>query len=206
MILKIYFGDKPVFLCDEINGEIEDYKHHPDTIYIDETSNQAIKSLLHEIEKKDFHAGIVTGNDISLLRKIFWHHFTVIQAAGGLVRNEDEEILMIFRRGKWDLPKGKLDDGETLEECAVREVQEETGLQQVVLQKHLTTTYHTYREFGKHILKESWWYSMGGKKAELLTPQTEEDILQIEWVPQLLVAEKLSNTFPSIIDVLKAKV
>ncbi len=204
MILKIYFNDKPVFLCDEINTEIESYRHHPDTVFIDEVSNQAVKSLLHEIEKPEFHAGIMLGDDIEKLKKMFWHHFEVMRAAGGVVQNAQKEILMIFRRGKWDLPKGKQDEGETIEACALREVQEETGLQQVTIRRQLPVTYHTYHQFGKHILKESYWYLMDGNKNENLIPQTEEDILQIEWVPASSLEEKLQNTFPSVIDVIRA--
>src|SRR4249919_1544763 len=84
----------------------------------------------------------------------------IIKAGGGLVKNEKKEILFMFRRGKWDLPKGKLDPGESIEECAVREVVEETGLKKVELKHFLVTTYHTYTENGKHILKESHWYNM----------------------------------------------
>ncbi|MGN6492909.1 MAG: NUDIX hydrolase [Agriterribacter sp.] len=204
MVLKIYFGNKPVFLCDEITPVIEEYRHHPDTVFIDELTNPAVKSLLHEIAKPGFHAGILYHRDIDQLKKMFWKHFTVIQAGGGLVRNKKGAILMIYRRGKWDLPKGKLDKGETLEECALREVQEETGLQQVKLGSFLLTTYHVYEDFGKHILKESYWYTMQANGSEATKPQVEEDIHEIEWVPPPDVEDKLKNTFPSIVDVMKA--
>lgn len=203
MVLKIYFGDKPVFICDEISPTIEKYRHHPDTVFIDEMTNPAINALLHEIAKPGFHAGILFTDDVARTKKMFWKHFTVIQAAGGMITNEKGEILMIFRRGKWDLPKGKLDKGETLEACAVREVQEETGLTSVQLKNFLLTTYHTYNEFGRHILKESYWYRMEAVSSQVLKPQTEEDIHQIGWVNVSGVTEKLSNTFPSIRDVME---
>ena len=203
MVLKIYFGDKPVFICDKITPAIEKYRHHPDTVFIDEMTNPAINALLHEIAKPGFHAGILFTANIEQSKKLFWKHFTIIQAAGGLIENEKKEILMIFRRGKWDLPKGKLDKGETLEQCAVREVKEETGLKNVQLKKFILTTFHTYNEFGRHILKESHWYRMKAASSQPLKPQTEEDIQQIAWVKPAALSEKLKNSFPSIKDVIE---
>ena len=132
MFIKIYFEDKPVFLCDEVDKTINEYMHHPDAVFIDEISKAAINSLIHEIAKAEFHAGILFDKDLNKLKKAFFKHFTLFVAAGGVVQNTNDEILMIFRRGKWDLPKGKLDEGETLEQCALREVKEETGLKNCV--------------------------------------------------------------------------
>lgn len=204
MEIKIYFGDKPVFLCDEISPEIEEYRHHPDAVFIDEISGPAIKSLFHEIVKQEFHAGILFHPDLGALKKSFFKHFILIQTGGGLVVNDKKEILMIFRRGKWDLPKGKIDEGESLEQCAVREVEEETGLKKLNLGKKITVTYHTYTEYGKHILKESHWYAMSVTGKQEITPQTEEDITEIEWVKPKELKEKLTNTFPLIIEVLNS--
>ncbi|MEO8960503.1 MAG: NUDIX domain-containing protein [Ginsengibacter sp.] len=201
--LIIYFEDKPVFLCDEITTEIQEYKHHPDAVYIDELSTAAISSLLHEINKPRFHAGIIFNSDFLKLKKEFFKHFDLIKAAGGLVTNADRKILLIFRREKWDLPKGKLDDGETIPECAKREVQEETGLQQLEVGKPIQITYHTYEQFGKHILKESHWYAMKATGSEKLVPQIEEDITQIVWAKKEDLNKYYSKTFPTIIEVLK---
>ena len=126
--ITIYFGEKPVYLCDELTREIEEVRHHPDAVFIDELSNAAVNSLLHEIGKKEFHAGIIFHQNFDKLKKDFFKHFKLIKAGGGLVKNKAGQILLIFRRGKWDLPKGKLDDNETLLQCAIREVREETGL------------------------------------------------------------------------------
>jgi 8-oxo-dGTP pyrophosphatase MutT (NUDIX family) len=202
MYLTIYFGDKPVFLCDDIDDTIHEFMHHPDAVFIDEVSPRAIKSLLHEIAKPEFHAGILFNADLEELKKIFLKQFILVQTGGGLVVNEKKEVLLIFRRGKWDLPKGKLDKGETLEGCAVREVEEETGLSGLELLKLLTKTYHTYVEFGKHILKESWWYRMKCSSKQSLVPQTEEDITDIRWVKKGELGGYTSNTFPTIVEVL----
>jgi 8-oxo-dGTP pyrophosphatase MutT (NUDIX family) len=201
--ITIYFDDKPVFLCDEITSEIEEYRHHPDTVFIDEISTAAINSLLHEINKRQFHAGIILGDNFDKLKADFFKHFHLIKAAGGLVKNEKDEILMMFRRGKWDLPKGKLDEGETIESCAKREVEEETGLKKLQIIKPITITYHTYVQFGKHNLKESHWYAMRATGNEILIPQTEEDITEIIWVKKEDLENYYSNTFPTIIEVLK---
>ena len=137
--ITIYFGEKPVFLCDQLTPEIDEIRHHPDAVYIDELSRAAINSLLHEIGKPQFHAGIIFNENLPKLQKEFFKHFKVVQAGGGLVKNKEGDILLIFRRGKWDLPKGKLDDNETLLECALREVKEETGLTQIKAGKKSTS-------------------------------------------------------------------
>ena len=128
MFLKIYFNDKPLFLCDEVDETIQPYIHHDDAVFIDELNTHTVKSMIHEMEQPAVHAGVFYHEKLEELKKAFFKKFTLVQAGGGLVRNEKKEILIIFRRGKWDLPKGKLDKGEKLEDCAVREVEEETGL------------------------------------------------------------------------------
>ena len=203
MYIKIYFDEKPVFLCNEIDPELQEILHHPDAVYMDEITTPAINSLLHEIKKEEFHAGVLFNEDLEALKKSFFKHFIIVEAGGGLVTNEKREVLMIFRRGKWDLPKGKLEVGETIEACAVREVEEETGLDNLKLEGFLCMTYHTYNDFGKHILKPSHWYKMTCSSRQVLTPQTEEDIAELKWVKQADLKNYLDESFPSIRDVLR---
>lgn len=125
-----------------------------------------------------------------------------ITAAGGLVFNDANELLMMYRRGKWDLPKGKLDDGETIEACAVREVQEETGLRNLVLGKKIGVTYHEYEFKGAHILKASHWYHMQAPGAQPLVPQTEEDIEKIQWTTVEELPELLKNSYSNIVEII----
>lgn len=122
----------------------------------------------------------------------------MIEAAGGLVFNSNQELLMIFRRGFWDLPKGKVDEGETLDQCAVREVMEETGLQHIQIDEFLTTTYHTYQQNGDTILKPSHWFKMLSSFAETLVPQTEEDISKIKWVSKKEAVQLKELMYPTI--------
>jgi 8-oxo-dGTP pyrophosphatase MutT (NUDIX family) len=129
-----------------------------------------------------------------------------IVAAGGLVVNEKNEMLFIFRRQHWDLPKGKLDEGETIEACAVREVQEETGLKNVELVSFLCKTYHEYFDkwIKEEVIKESWWYLMKSDSSEILIPQTEEDIEKIIWVTENAVGFYLNSSYPSIKEVVSS--
>ena len=126
MHIKIYFGDKPVYLCNEIDKELNEILHHPDAVFVDEISKPAIKSMLHEISKEEFHAGIILNKDLDILFSVFAKNFTVIEASGGIVQNSSKELLFIERLGKWDLPKGKIEKNETPAEAAIREVEEET--------------------------------------------------------------------------------
>ncbi len=131
-------------------------------------------------KNRRFQQVILYYDTLDQLWNDFQSHFERVEAAGGVVRNPDGQVLVIFRRGFWDLPKGKIDAGESPEEAAVREVKEETGLNQVVRQDLLMPTYHTYREKGRRILKCTHWYGMDSTQEEL-KPQAEENIELAEW-------------------------
>ncbi len=202
MHIKIYFGDKPVYLCDDIDKELHEILHHPDAVFVDEISSAAIKSLLHEIVKEEFHAGVLWHSDLEKLKKTFFKHFKEIEAAGGIVQNEKKELLFILRLGKWDLPKGKVEKNEDIQATALREVEEETGLTNLKLVQKTGETYHTYNAYGKHFLKTTHWYFMTCSSKQKLIPQTEEDIAEIKWVKTKDIQEPLANTYPSIKDIL----
>jgi 8-oxo-dGTP pyrophosphatase MutT (NUDIX family) len=203
MRYTIYFGDAPLFLTDQLDAEMQEIMHHDDGVYMDELSHPAIKSMIHEMKNPQHHAGVYYHANLEELKKQFWKQFTIIKAAGGLVENDQGDLLMIFRRGKWDLPKGKLDDGETLEACAVREVEEETGIRNTVLKKPFATTYHVYDEFGKHILKESYWYTMHSPGKQDPVAQAEEQITAISWANKDQVRDLLTNTYPIVRDLVR---
>jgi 8-oxo-dGTP pyrophosphatase MutT (NUDIX family) len=202
MYIKVYFNEKPLFLADQMNKELSALSHHEDTVLIDEFSPPAINSLIHEMRLSKIHAGILIHNNLEALKKAFYKKFMLIKAAGGLVTNEAGDLLFIFRKNKWDLPKGKLEDGEDIESCAVRETEEETGLKGVRMGKPLITSHHTYDESGHHILKETFWYKLSVTGNQDLKPQVEEHITEIRWVNPASMQEVLSNTYPLIRDVL----
>jgi 8-oxo-dGTP pyrophosphatase MutT (NUDIX family) len=146
---------------------------------------------------------VFISDNVSLLFKSFRKHFKNITAAGGLVLNEKNQILMIFRRSKWDLPKGKIEKDETIEQAAVREVEEETGIKVDSLKELLKTTFHIYFHNDKYYLKENYWYKMNSHSRYPLVPQIEEDIEKIEWVASENIDTYIENSFSSIKDVIK---
>jgi ADP-ribose pyrophosphatase YjhB (NUDIX family) len=122
-------------------------------------------------------------------------------ACGGLVKNNAEEILFIFRRKKWDLPKGKLDKGETLAACALREVQEETGAKNLSMLDFRTETFHLFYNNEKFILKHTYWYNMLSTDTDF-TPQLEEEIEAVCWIKPAEIGKCLENSFKSIEEVI----
>ena len=128
---------------------------------------------------------------------------TLIKAAGGLVKNEKKALLFIYRNDKWDLPKGKIEKDETVKEAAVREVEEECSITISKLGDKICKTYHVYIAKGEVVLKKTWWYSMKSKGQNKLKPQLEEGITDVRWFKKDEIDPILSNTFPSIIEVLE---
>jgi len=202
MFIKVYFGEKPVYLCNKIDAELQEILHHPDAILIDEISSAAINSLLHEIVKDEFHAGVLLHEDLDKLKKKFIKHFQLIEAAGGIVVNEKNQLLFIYRLDKWDLPKGKVEKGEGIETAALREIEEETGLTHLTIKNKIGETYHTYNAFGKHFFKITHWFNVSCSSNQPLVPQTEENIEEIKWFAKKDLAIPLLNTYPSVKDIL----
>ncbi len=140
--------------------------------------------------------------DVEELWADYQQHYRLIHAAGGLVRNEVDDILFIHRLGYWDLPKGKLDDGEKHDVAALREVKEETGIVNVRIEDFLTITYHTYRDRkDQRVLKHTYWFTMHTTDT-VLTPQTTEDITEAVWMSKDDFFEEERKTYLSILDVL----
>ena len=201
MHYKIYFENKPLFLLDAPANQLSPYLDKPNVLFTNGLSQSHLEGALQSIRSPNTDAIIYYHSPLEELRQAFWNAFTVIQAAGGLVLNEKRELLFIFRRGHWDLPKGKQDPGETPAECALREVKEETGLSELSLGKELLVTYHTYLQDGKEILKETYWYSMTASSQAQLTAQTEEDIEEARWVGINDVQPLLNKSYGAIRDV-----
>lgn len=203
-MIKIYIQNKPLYLVSTIDKLVEDYLHRPDTIFIDELNPSAVKTMLQQMERAEFYQGVFLYPDVEALLAAFKEQLNVIVAAGGLVYTPDRWLLLIHRLGHWDLPKGKLDKGESLEQCALREIEEETGAKNLRIDRLLQITYHTYRQKGQLNLKESHWFLVKATGKSALVPQTEEDVQQCRWVPLNEVSGYLDGAFASVADVLRA--
>jgi len=132
----------------------------------------------------------------------FFNFFKIIEAAGGVVRNENNEILVIFRNGKWDLPKGKIEKGkETFRQAAIREVREETGVKTLNITGKLMTTYHLYFKKERIVLKPTYWFEMYAESSSKLKPGESENISLVAWVKKEDLPGILSNTYNSLKEV-----
>lgn len=197
-IFTIYLNERPLILCPRQRDIPADYKDAP---VCPNPDAAAISQTLKALESGEIASAVFVQADTQRLLEAIKRHFDVLVAAGGLITNPEGEILLMFRRGKWDLPKGKQDDGESLEECAVREVKEETGLQQISLEHKITQTFHYYPLKEKKVLKHTYWYRMQFTGTELTIPQIEEDIIDIQWIKPENLGKYLKFSYQNIIDV-----
>lgn len=162
-----------------------------------------LRQYLDLLDKnKNLRAVVLHHPDLAVLWADFQACFKILEAAGGYVQNAEGALLVFFRRGSWDMPKGKIDPGETPEQAAVREVQEETGLVNVSLGPFITHTFHTYEQKKERILKKTWWYEMQTTDTQWAA-QTEEDIEEIQWVNPLDWLDSGVQVYPNIRDVIE---
>lgn len=131
------------------------------------------------------------------------HRMLFIKAAGGIVRNESNQALFIFRNGKWDLPKGKMEEDENSRSAAIREVEEECGIRIDASGEKIANTYHIYEMNGQMLLKKTAWYWMKASKKEKLIPQVEEGITEVRWLSKSELAMVRENTYPLIRELIK---
>lgn len=179
---KIYINNKPLILTTDARAYIAEHPVAEGYIYFEGAFPRHFRLALQHIGKPGTLGAIIEDFSPESLQEELYELFTPIDAGGGVVLNENNEVLMIFRRGKWDLPKGKCDEGETIDECALREVSEETGLHKLKLGEKICDTYHVYSQNKQNLLKRTAWYKMKGTVKEEPVPQAEENILEVRWV------------------------
>jgi 8-oxo-dGTP pyrophosphatase MutT (NUDIX family) len=168
----------------------------PDILVVDKSIFDSFYETLENFaEGNDYAALFIYGDLPEKLFVRFASYFHLIEAAGGIVKNSKDEILFIFRNGKWDLPKGKIENGETPETAAIREVMEECGLLEIRISEFIGHTFHIYNvDKNNFILKKNWWFEMFANESQPLIPQSDEGIEKIEWVSK----SNLHNVIPSV--------
>ncbi|MDR0941045.1 MAG: NUDIX domain-containing protein [Bacteroidales bacterium] len=191
---KIYYNSNCIYLSDSKNTF---FSH---TIYECENKTD-VQTVLQNLQTRPQFKIVLYNPDFKKLFSWFAAEFVYIEAAGGLVKNQYDEYLFIHRNGYLDLPKGKFEKDETADQTALREVQEETGLHTLYIEKFLCSTWHTYPYKGNMALKQTYWYAMSAPKEQQLTPQTEEGISAIEWLSKHEITTTTQAMYASVKDV-----
>ena len=187
---KVFVNDKPLFLTNEIIKETDFQMFLLDSVDI----KQLISKMYHNKIQKAY----LYHSDAKEIMKVLKSKIPVQKAGGGLVYNKYGEILFIFRNGKWDLPKGGTEKGEEIEETAMREVEEETGVSGLKIINRLQKTYHIFKRNGEYKLKITHWFEMHTNFEGEVLGQLEEGIEKVEWIKPKDVPTALSNSYENI--------
>ena len=190
---KVFIYDKPVYLTSDPDFEIKNCQ---------QLRGVDVEKILVELSKELVEGIVVLSKDLSLDWNKFTSFFKPIVAAGGVVENEQGALLVIYRLGKWDLPKGKLEKGEEVRLCAVREVEEECGIEGLEITGDLPVSYHCYPYKKGWAMKTTFWFRMKTSDDRDLKPQVEEGITEVMWCAQDNLQKVYLNTYQSITDVL----
>jgi ADP-ribose pyrophosphatase YjhB (NUDIX family) len=158
----------------------------------------AISSAIDSLAKNKLKEAYIYHPNIEEILKKFTKRVPLVVAAGGVVTNKQGKVLFIYRKKKWDLPKGRLDKGETIEQCALREVEEETGVKDLVIENFLMTTYHVFKQKGKYKLKEVHWYAMTTAYEGKLKGEKKEGIKKVKWKGPKKIQKALKNSYANI--------
>ena len=187
---KVFVNDKPLFLTNKVTKETDFQMFLLETVDIEQLivkmfNNKINKAYLYHPDEKE------------ILDKVK-EKIPVKKAGGGLVYNQNKEVLFIFRNGKWDLPKGGLNKGEFIEDCSIREVLEETGVHDLVITNKLQKTYHVFIRNGVYRLKITHWFEMTTTFDGIPVPQENEGIEKVAWLNPEQIKEALTNSYENI--------
>ena len=202
-MIEIYYNHKLLQLNTE-PPEIKDWERW--NIVNNYSGASELPKLIELFKDEPYLQNILLWNhNEELILKDLISEVKLVEAAGGIVENSKGEYLFIKRLGKWDLPKGKIEKSESIQEAALREIEEECGIGNLELGSEISSTYHFYEEKEKFILKKSYWFKVVYAGMDMsLVPQLNENITEAKWFNKTDFAQIKENTYPSILNVLKA--
>lgn len=187
---QIFVGDKPIILTTKVEPET-DFLNIP-------LKGVVIRKVIQRLSKGDLdHIRLIGKKEDKLLKK-FLKLLPNVIAGGGKVYNDDGKILFIKRNNKWDLPKGRIEKKESLEEGAIREVEEETGVKNIKIVKPLATTYHIFKRNGRYRIKITYWFKMKTSYTGELVPEISEGITKVRWFGKKKTKKALENSYANI--------
>lgn len=202
-VQKIYYNNKPLILTTDAKTYTQQHEVAKGYLHLTGAFARNYRLALQHMDKPGTLGVVIEDESQKALQDELHKMYVPIDAGGGVVVNENNEVLMIYRRGKWDLPKGKRDKGEDIAACALREVSEETGLQQLQQGALICETYHIYSQHKEQLLKRTAWYHMTGTSKEALVPQQEENIMEARWISEKDLAPIVFKSYEAIREVLE---
>jgi ADP-ribose pyrophosphatase YjhB (NUDIX family) len=187
---EIFVNDKPIILTTKVEEETDFKNYLLDTV--------KMGKVIKDLQKKNIQSVRLIDSDKTTLIKKFLKKLPNVIAGGGKVYNEQGDVLFIYRNDKWDLPKGKAENKETIDKTAIREVEEETGVKDLKIIKPLEMTYHVFKRNGRYKIKVTYWFEMKTSYNGPLSPQENEGITRVEWLNQEQINKAMENSYANI--------
>ncbi len=187
---KVFVNELPLILTNKLS-ETADNEYFP-------LNQDSVKAAIKALMKNKLETAYIYHPNHEEILKKFSKKIPMVTAAGGVVTNKEGKVLFIYRNNKWDLPKGKKEKRETIEECALREVQEETGVQGLKIENFLRTTYHVFKRNGKYKLKEVHWFAMRTSYDGPLVGEISEGIEKVKWKGPAKIDKALEKSYINI--------
>jgi len=198
-MIKVFLGDKSVLISSaQMKG---DHKSTKKIVF--ESAEVLHREYKHFSRSSSIKCLIISGDE-GVVWPVFRSLFAYIEASGGVVRNGVGDLLMIYRNRRWDLPKGRMEKGETPDQTALREVEEECGVKQLKIGRQLMSTHHVFFQNKHEWIKRTYWYEMTCSDTSKPSPQAEEGIVKAEWMKGSEVRKVWNKIYPSLQEVLTA--